>query len=52
VRHLERAPLIALHQTLRDAVVEELAAQHWRLPELLLPPELRPPVRVFGPAAR
>jgi S-adenosylmethionine synthetase len=46
VQHLERAPLVALHRALRDAMTEELAAQHGRLPELLLPPDAQLPVRV------
>jgi S-adenosylmethionine synthetase len=46
VQHLERTPLVALHRALRDTVLEELASQHGRLPELLLPPEAQLPVRV------
>ena len=46
VQHLPQAPWVAVDRALRAAIVEELAAQHARLPWLLAEPSAATPVRV------
>lgn len=45
LQHLDRAPLVLLQRAVRALVLEELAAQHASMPELLAAPELALPIR-------